>query len=148
MKAHVIVAVWAISATATIGLAATARADTSDQEFQSPSGNIACWLRETEAGCDNDDYTHVPPNPLPGQQVPVPCSDGDVIRFHLDQGYSPGGYCQPGALPLTDIRAPDLQTLDYGQTRFVGAMTCDSQPSRMTCTDTGTRYFFRVSRES
>jgi hypothetical protein len=39
-------------------------------------------------------------------------------------------------------------TLDYGQTKSVGVMTCASEPSGVTCTDTSTGHFFRVSRDS
>lgn len=41
-----------------------------------------------------------------------------------------------------------LQTLAYGQTRSIGAITCSSEPSGVTCTDSGTGHFFRVSRDS
>ena len=41
-----------------------------------------------------------------------------------------------------------LPTLDYGQTRCLGPITCDSEPTGMTCTDTSTGHFLRVSRES
>jgi hypothetical protein len=41
-----------------------------------------------------------------------------------------------------------LPTLDYGQTHRVGSITCASEPSGVTCTDTSTGHFFRVSRES
>jgi serine/threonine-protein kinase len=36
--------------------------------------------------------------------------------------------------------------LDYGQTRSVGAITCDSEPSGMACTDSSTGHYFRRSR--
>jgi hypothetical protein len=43
---------------------------------------------------------------------------------------------------------PSSQKLDYGQTYSRGAMTCESEPSGVTCTDTVTGHFFRISRES
>jgi hypothetical protein len=46
------------------------------------------------------------------------------------------------------LRVPGLQTLDYGQTRSVGLITCDSEPAAMTCTDNSTGHFFRVSSSS
>lgn len=147
MKVQAIVAVWMAGAAA-IGLAATAQADNAEQDFQSPTTNIECWVRATEAGCDIGDYTYVPPDPYPTEQVPRPCSTGSVIRFDLNQGHPPVGYCHPGAGPLTNLHAPGLQTLDYSQTRSVGVMTCDSEPSGVTCTDNSTGRFFRVSRES
>jgi hypothetical protein len=39
-------------------------------------------------------------------------------------------------------------TLNYGQTHTVGAITCDSEPAGVTCTDSSTRHFFFDSRES
>jgi hypothetical protein len=41
-----------------------------------------------------------------------------------------------------------VQALNYGQTRSAGAITCDSERPGMTCTDSGTGHFFRLSRES
>jgi hypothetical protein len=38
--------------------------------------------------------------------------------------------------------------LAYGQTHTVDTITCDSEPSGVTCTDTSTGHFFRVSGES
>jgi hypothetical protein len=38
--------------------------------------------------------------------------------------------------------------LDYGQKRSIGAITCGSEPSGMTCTDASTGHFFRMSSES
>jgi len=38
--------------------------------------------------------------------------------------------------------------LDYGQTRSVGTLSCDSEPSGVTCTDSSTGHFFRVSSDS
>ena len=148
MKIRMIAAVSIAGAATSLPLAATAQADNAEQDFQTPSGNIACWVRAAEAGCDIGDYTYIPPNPFPTEQVPRPCSSDDVIRFDLNQGHTPVGYCHPGGAPLSNLHAPGLQTLGYGQTRSVGVMTCDSEPSGVTCTDTSTGHFFRVSRES
>jgi hypothetical protein len=41
-----------------------------------------------------------------------------------------------------------MPTLDYGQMRSVGAITCASEPSGVKCTDSSTGHFFRLSRES
>jgi len=49
---------------------------------------------------------------------------------------------------VSKFNAPGLKTLDYGRTYSRGAMTCDSELSGVTCTDTGTGHFFRVSREN
>jgi hypothetical protein len=41
-----------------------------------------------------------------------------------------------------------LAVLGYGQTRSLGSITCDSEPADMTCTDSSTGHFFRVSQQS
>ena len=46
------------------------------------------------------------------------------------------------------LRLPGEQTLNYGQTISAGTITCDSEPSGMTCTDSSTGHYFRVSRDS
>ncbi len=46
------------------------------------------------------------------------------------------------------LLVPGIPNLDYGQTRSAGVITCDSEPSGMTCTNTTTGHFFTVSRES
>jgi len=59
--------------------------------------------------------------------------------------------------PLTDTdpataSPPDpaegVLILNYGQARSAGTITCDSEPSGMTCTDSSTGHYFRMSRES
>ena len=47
---------------------------------------------------------------------------------------------------LSGQYAPRLP--DYGQKRSIGANTCGSEPSGMTCTDASTGHFFRMSSES
>ena len=39
-------------------------------------------------------------------------------------------------------------TLEYGQSQTVGSITCDSAPTAVTCTDTGSGHFFRISRDA
>jgi hypothetical protein len=48
---------------------------------------------------------------------------------------------------VSNFDTPGLKTLDYGQTFSRGAITCDSEPSGVTCTDTATGHYFRVARE-
>ena len=96
------------------------------------------------AGCDVGDHTYIPPTPkFPGAPL-TPCPT-DVVRFVLSQGHPPLAYCHSGP---TSLETPGLQTLNYGQTVAVGAMTCDSETSGVTCTDTSTGHFFRASRDS
>ncbi len=141
MKIRMIAAVSLATAATTLPLAAIAHADV-PYWFQSPSGNIVCSMAGTgdgnaSAGCEIRDHTWVIPFP-PGWQL-----GGGCDRFLLDQGNAPSTHCH------TDTSfVPGLPTLDYGQTHSVGAITCDSEPSGMTCTDTSTGHFFRVASDS
>jgi hypothetical protein len=49
-----------------------------------------------------------------------------------------------GGVPPYDACVP----LDYGETAFSGAIRCAIEPAGITCTDTSTNHFFRLSRES
>jgi hypothetical protein len=128
---------------ATIALPATAHADFgSFQPFQSPSGNIYCLIGmhgdgASSADCQVQQHTYAVP----------PSGDchlgGWGSEFSLDQGKPVELVCQGGVLTV-----PPMPTLDYGQTRSVGVITCDSEPAGMTCTDSSTGHFFRVSQES
>jgi hypothetical protein len=91
---------------------------------------------QNTARCEAVDHTWVAP-----PREPV-CHLNWGDRLFLTQG-SPGGFdCYGQELP-----APD-QTLAYGQTRTLGSITCDSEPTGMTCTDNSTGHYFRISRES
>ena len=135
----------AVVATATvaasIALPATAHAGV-PPAFQTPSGNIMCWMAENTSACRIVDYTYSV------QPLPADCSSpGWPSTFWLHEGEPPSLKCNqdpPGS--YHGLRTDT--TLDYGQTRSVGVMTCDSEPSGVTCTDTGTGHFFRVSRDS
>ncbi len=133
-------AVWAACATAA-GAAATAQADPNSlfYQFQSPSGNISCVMDDVTgtptAECEIVDHAY----PV----LPQQCLQGVGGRFELDQGGAAALVCHSDT-----VRAPGLAALDYGPTRSVGSLTCDSESSGVTCTDAGTGHFFRVARES
>jgi fatty acid CoA ligase FadD9 len=86
--------------------------------------------------CELSDYTW---------QLPRACPSGVVgVAFRSDDMAPPVAGCWkfPNQLPLS------WPTLDYGQTRTVGAITCESEPSSVKCTNSNIGHFFRVSRES
>jgi uncharacterized protein DUF6636 len=138
---------------ATIALPATANADNSYQQFASPSGNIHCILNGQDsptpiAMCQIGEKTYaVPPGQPTDERTGAPCESGsDTGRdFRLDVGKPGVMRCSYSALGSGFGPWP---TLDYGQTRSLGALTCDSEPAGMTCTDTSSGHFFRVSRDS
>jgi hypothetical protein len=142
MKTTVVAAVSMAAATATIGFAAPVHADESYYEFLSPSANIACSVGtgsdgKSGAGCDIRDHTSTPP------PRPLDCHQGWGDRVSLEGGSAPVLHCHGD----TEV-FPGKPTLPYGQTRSAGPITCDSEPTGVTCTDTSTGHFFRLSRDS
>lgn len=124
---------------AAIALPATAHAGI-PPSFQTPSGNIMCWVAEDTAACRIVDYTYS------AQQQDCP-SPGGPNEFWLKEGAPAVLKCSDDP-PGTYAGLRTSVTLDYGQTKHVGVMTCASEPSGVTCTDTSTGHFFRVSLDS
>jgi hypothetical protein len=108
--------------------------------FRSPSGNINCTLstpgNEIAARCEVVDHTWTAP-------PPSDCHLDYGDRFYLTQagGAVVGCYGQ-------EFGPAPQQTLEYGQSRSFGTITCDSEYTGMTCTDDSTGHYFRVSRDS
>ncbi len=150
MKITMIAALSIATAATALPLAATANADNNYQQFASPSGTIRCILDGQDdpapiAMCQIGGHTYVAPRGSTSDGGP--CESGsDLGRdFRLDQGKPAHLTCTYSALGSGFGPWP---TLDYGQTRSLGALTCDSEPAGMTCTDTSSGHFFRVSRDS
>jgi hypothetical protein len=139
--AKVACAAAAIAATG-IGLAATAHAEPEYQQFTSPSGNVKCEMTINYKGTPyaNCVVRHAA-FPVPAGTCDFPGSFNPQIG--LAQGGTPDVSCV-----LASDDTPAEFTLDFGQTRSVGTITCDSEKSGVTCTDTATHRFFRVSPES
>jgi hypothetical protein len=135
----------AFATVAALAQSAIAQADTNGTfSFQTPSGNIACYLGPAESGgtngfvgCEIGEHTYSPP------PRPPTCPQAWGDRFTLTQGGRPELACHGDT-----IRSADLKTLDYGETAFSGAIRCTIEPAGITCTDTSTSHFFRLSRES
>jgi hypothetical protein len=121
---------------ATIAVPVTAHANS--QNFQSPSGNIACTLDTGGAACDIREYTYQPP---PGPECAKHIKWGN--RFTLMPG-------QPGAMAChgDTLRVEGEATLNYGQTISAGTITCASDLSGMKCTDNSSGHYFQVSKDS
>jgi hypothetical protein len=138
MIAALPIATAAIASAAALPLAATAHAGAIPPSFQTPSGNITCWVADNVASCDITSHTYASP--------PGDCALAQNFawrNFMLRPGKSPELRCS-----RQYDYSPSPMTLDYGQTFSVGVMTCDSETSGVTCTDNSTGHFFRVSRES
>jgi hypothetical protein len=153
MKATAVAAVWMATAVTTSPLAAIARADNNYQQFASPSGNVRCILSGQDspapiAHCQIGDYTYMAPPGSERDDVsggPCPAGSDSPNDFRLDPGKPAYLQCRWSALGSGVGPWP---ILDYGQERSLGPLTCDSEPTGVTCTDSGTGRFFRVSRDS
>jgi hypothetical protein len=108
--------------------------------FRSPSGNINCTLStpggDNAARCEVVNHTWTAPPPPPDCHL----NSGD--RFYLTQGNAAVVGCYAQEFPVAE------STLGYGQTRSFGTITCDSEYTGMTCTDSSTGHYFRVSRDT
>jgi hypothetical protein len=138
MNITTIAAASMMCAAAMIALPATAHAETKPPSFQNPSGNITCWVADNLVSCKLFERTYAPP---PGNCALA--QNFDWRHFVLQQGTSPELLCD-----RQYDNPPAPMTLDYGQRYSAGVMTCDSEISGVTCTDTSTGHFFRASRES
>ena len=146
-KSFVGAATVAVGFAATIALPATAHATVNEYQFQSPSGNIGCEMIDEGNGtvgavCKVRDRTWVAPPPGGGRWCQYAGTD-----LKLFQGETPCVGVWPNQIWLLQDWN-ELATLAYGQTHTIGTITCDSEPSGVTCTDSSTGHYFRVSRES
>ncbi|MCW1957843.1 MAG: hypothetical protein KIH64_004710 [Mycobacterium sp.] len=122
--------------------AAGARADTPD-DFKTPSGNIYC-----DMGTNGDGVPIVACEGGGPQDGPKPACAANMAwgdRFYLAQGQPPRSDCHTDTIRSNEPQAP---VLEYGQTKSNGTITCDSETTGLTCTDTSTGRFFSMSREA
>jgi hypothetical protein len=117
-----------------IALPATAHAES--KNFQSPSGNIACYLDSAIVECDISEHTYQPP-PRPPE-----CQGVYGNRVTMTPGKPAAMTCHGDT-----TRVQGEPTLNYGQTISVGTFTCASEAAGIKCTDTSGHYF-RLSKES
>jgi hypothetical protein len=112
-----------------------------------PSGNIACGIYSDSSGvnCEIREHTWVAPASTNGPFGRACNFDFGGLEFYVSQAKPANLGCYEGA---SKFNAHGLKTLDYGQTYSHGAITCHSELSGVTCTDTSTGHFFRVSREN
>jgi hypothetical protein len=152
MKFHIIAAL-SIASAAALPLAVVANACGGggkidhDHDFATPSGNVICSIYADGSGvnCEVREHTWVAPASTIGP-FGRPC-DLDVggLQFYLSQAEPANLGCYEG---VSKFSAPEAPILDYGQADSHGAITCVSEPPGLTCSDTATGHFFRVSRES
>ena len=153
MKKTALTLMATAAAAATVAIPATAHAEPSDMyQFLTPSGNIGCHMDTHAEGwasvwCRLQDETWVEPQDAVCPVGNVPGSIGRPAPWlQLREGKPACLGAVTSQLFFSGPYAPP--TLAYGQTHTVGTITCGSAPSGVTCTDTSTGHFFRVSRES
>jgi hypothetical protein len=116
-------------------------------DFVTPSGNIRCTIYSDNSGanCEVRDHTWVMPASTNGPYG-RPCDfTFGGLEFYVSQSKEAKLGCYEGVGKF--IEPGFDSTLDYGQSMVRGKMTCTSEMSGVTCTDTATGHFFRVSRE-
>jgi hypothetical protein len=150
--------ITALTLMASAMLAPTAHANFNYYRFQSPSGDVVCVMLRGHNMWDQPNYgkgdgtcqVRDPAYQLPPRQYVG--ADGQTstcylaswgTQFALPEGHPPHLTCAGG-----ELVGPPLETLEYGQAKSVGAITCASEPTAMTCTDTSSGHFFRVSRDA
>ncbi|OBB11987.1 hypothetical protein A5761_02415 [Mycolicibacterium setense] len=130
------------AAAAVLALPGTASACPASTKFVTPSGNIWCLLSGGPDGgngvvCEIREHTYTAP------AKPADCRLDWGDRVSLKPGRAPEVHCHGDT-----IFEPGMPTLPYSQTRSAGPVTCESQPAGVTCTDSNSGHFFRLSRES
>ena len=147
------IAALSIASAAALPLAAVANACggggdfPQDHDFTTPSGNIICSVYADSSGvnCEIREHIWAAPASTIGPYG-RPCDlDFGGLEFYVSQAKPASLGCYEG---VSKFSAPQVPTLDYDQAYSHGAITCDSRLSGVTCTDTSTGHFFRVSRES
>jgi hypothetical protein len=130
----------AATAVTAVGLASAAHGEPDNQFFQDPSGKIKCEVALSYKG---DPYANCT---VRNSAYAVPedaCQFSSAApQFGLTQGHAPTLTC---VAAFGEYQWP---TLDVGQTRSVGTITCDSETSGVKCSDAGTGHVFRISTDS
>jgi hypothetical protein len=90
---------------------------------------------DVAARCEVVEHTWVAP-------PPPDCHMNSGDRFYVTQAGEAGLGCYGQEFPSAN------ETLGYGHTRSLGSITCESEYTGMTCTDSSTGHYFRVSRDS
>lgn len=119
---------------------ASAHADGFDF-FQTPSGNIDCAMGLLDGAalteCEISDHTYSVP------ARPTPCMGAFGDRISMREGSAAKMPCHSDT-----VRGTGYPVLQYGQSRSLNSITCESQQSGITCTDNASGHFFKLSRDT
>jgi hypothetical protein len=119
-----------------------ARADDLN-DFKAPTGDVYCQMDVLNDGAATVACEGGGPFAGPKPDCAGHGNWGD--RFSLTEGEAPVVECHTDTIRSNQPFAP---ILFYGQTRTIGDITCDSDPSGLTCTDASTGRFFSMSAEA
>jgi hypothetical protein len=127
----------AVAVAVTAGVAATGAASAQAASFQTPTGNIGCYVLKDYARCD------IVTRDWRGPKRPASCDLewGDAI------GISPKGRRGTFVCHGDTARDPHARKLAYGHSLSAGSMRCRSRTDGVRCTNNAGHGFF-ISRQS
>ncbi len=143
MNIRIVLAVAA--ATTALAQPATVHANPFEgYDFGDPSKNIWCQLRlyadgTNVAQCDIDKHNFTGP----ASDAGGPCPQTEGYIFVLTRTDAPKIQCLHGS-----VIGVVYNVLGNGQTKTEAAITCAGEAAGISCTNTSTGHFFRLSRES
>jgi hypothetical protein len=114
-----------------------ATASARQEFFQSPSGNIACFMGHGLVRCDIQQHSWPTP-PKPASCMEDYGNGVEVIGGH------PGEYTCAG----DSVFSPNNPVLDYGDKITVHRFRCKSKTSGMRCVNRKSKHGFFLSRDS
>jgi hypothetical protein len=128
-----------VAATAALGLAAPALADSALLSFQTPTKNIGCIMDSTYgARCDIAKRDWSPP------ARPKSCPSVTGYGQGLEVGRKGRGHI----VCAGDTTLRQGGVLAYGHSRRLGRYKCTSRAAGVTCTNLSTDHGFFISRQS
>jgi hypothetical protein len=148
------IAMFTLAAVVTAGvMSPTAHAAASRIQFLSPSGNVGCQLGTAREGsayawCKVNEHSWSAPQAdvCPRANVPGAIGEPGGENLQLAAGQAPCFGFVMSQLFFDGQYAPPA--VDYGARRSVGSITCSVELAGVTCSDSKTGKFFRVSRDS
>ncbi len=103
--------------------------------FQSPSGNIGCYMSGKSVRCDIVKRNWAPP--------PKPSS----CELDWGQGVSVGRHGKAGFVCAGDTAINDEQVLGYGESISRGRFRCISKETKLKCVNERSDHGFKLSKE-
>ena len=130
------------AASTILASAATAHADPEYLLFTDPTGNVKCEMTINYKG---NPYANCVVRHAAYPVLADKCDFPGPVnpQIGMGQGDTPDYSCV-----VASDNTPGEFTLDFGQTRSVGTITCESKEFGVTCTDAGTGHYFRASTGS